>query len=79
MSTSHRKIAIAITTPNTISVVCTVSWRDGQTTLRTSVRESSRNRWIARPRVLCSATKIPAPVSNRKATTRRASEYPSKR
>ena len=44
---------------NTTSVVCSVSWRVGQTTLRSSTREPCTNCQKSRPCVDCSETKMP--------------------
>jgi len=67
---------MAITTPKTMSVVCTVSWRDGPdhlADLGARVQEELADR--APPRAL-QRDEDAAPVSSRKASTRRTSGTP---
>ena len=45
---------------NTTIVTCTVSWRSGHTTLRSSMREDCTNSQNVRPGADCKPTSVPS-------------------
>ena len=67
-------IATNPTIAMTISVVCVVSLRVGQTTLRTSVCDSRTNSHAARPFPVCKATNSATAVSTSRPMTRSSSD-----
>nr|ADI16564.1 hypothetical protein [uncultured gamma proteobacterium HF0010_01E20] len=69
-SSPHKISANIKTKRRTTMVVCVVSWLLGQTTRRTSVRDSFSNAHMALPRSVCSATNIAAAAIAKSPITR---------
>src|SRR5690606_1566104 len=69
-SSAHSRMATRITTATTINVVCMVSWRVGQTTLRISVRASRPNSMKALPLAVCAAITQASTANTKRPTTR---------